>query len=299
VSNYRSKNRTHEREVFYKYMTAKVAKIVLKDLKLRWSSPLLFNDPFDVPRDLHFGFDARDLQAAIAEELAQLIEEDKPSHEPRVTTLLQLLRDRGNADLRRLIANDLRESPATPVSESSFDGFRNHWSQLVPETRILCVSEDNSITSMWNHYADRYRGVVLEFPCVDELDSPLLLARAVTYQATPPSLPSKLAFARSIIGQEELDLREFFSDYQYVKSIDWSYEREWRVVSYARPGESGLFADYSFHPRELGGIYLGPEIADQDAADILSLIKHEIGHVSVHRAKLMPGAARFTFDRIQ
>ncbi len=51
----RSKNRTHDRQNFFKYMSSGTAKIVLSNRSLRWSSPVLFNDPFDVPREMSFG----------------------------------------------------------------------------------------------------------------------------------------------------------------------------------------------------------------------------------------------------
>jgi hypothetical protein len=35
-------------------MPASTAKIVLQNKTLRWSSPVEFNDPFDVPRELAF-----------------------------------------------------------------------------------------------------------------------------------------------------------------------------------------------------------------------------------------------------
>ena len=34
---------------------------------------------------------------------------------------------------------------------------------MVPTFRILCLSELHDVTPMWQHYADAYRGVVLEF----------------------------------------------------------------------------------------------------------------------------------------
>ena len=48
----RSPNRKHERRYFYKYVSAKTAKIIISTRKLRWSSPVLFNDPFDVTQEL-------------------------------------------------------------------------------------------------------------------------------------------------------------------------------------------------------------------------------------------------------
>ena len=44
--------RIHDREYFYKYMSASTAEVVLGNRTLRWSAPTEFNDPFDVPREL-------------------------------------------------------------------------------------------------------------------------------------------------------------------------------------------------------------------------------------------------------
>lgn len=69
--------------------------------------------------------------------------------------------------------------------------LKEKWREIVPRFRILCLSELNDVTSMWNHYADEYRGVVLEFEAVDQLDSVFLVARLVTYQDVPPAIEIK------------------------------------------------------------------------------------------------------------
>ena len=67
---YRSPNHRHNQRVFYKYMKANVAKIALNARKLRWSSPVLFNDPFDITQELRLNFDDAQLSAAMADRLA-------------------------------------------------------------------------------------------------------------------------------------------------------------------------------------------------------------------------------------
>lgn len=42
----------HDRSRFYKYVSAETAKIVLETKQVRYSSPLVFNDPFDVQTGL-------------------------------------------------------------------------------------------------------------------------------------------------------------------------------------------------------------------------------------------------------
>jgi hypothetical protein len=44
----------HGKDAFFKYYTANSAKCTLKDTSLKWSTPLLFNDPFDNQFDLDY-----------------------------------------------------------------------------------------------------------------------------------------------------------------------------------------------------------------------------------------------------
>ena len=67
------------RQVLYKYTKANVAKTVLATRRLRWSSPLLFNDPFDVTQELRLNFDEHGLNAAVTERVAWLIEHAEPA----------------------------------------------------------------------------------------------------------------------------------------------------------------------------------------------------------------------------
>jgi len=39
--------KTHNKDYFYKYVAADTAKLILKNLKVKYSLPKLFNDPFD------------------------------------------------------------------------------------------------------------------------------------------------------------------------------------------------------------------------------------------------------------
>ena len=74
LREYRSPNRRHDRRVLYKYVTAEVAKIILTTRRLRWSSPLLFNDPFDVTQELRLDFGQAEINAVLTERWASLLE---------------------------------------------------------------------------------------------------------------------------------------------------------------------------------------------------------------------------------
>lgn len=299
---YRSPNRLHDRQYFYKYVTANVAKIVLTARTLRWSSPLLFNDPFDVTQDLRLHFDEAKLNAVLFDRCASLIERGDPSGPVKHPVLAALLRVAltATAEVRRKIATELRQSANTPTSGQiqSFALLKDVWKVMVPTFRVLCLSELNDVTPMWHHYTDGYKGAVLEFSAVDELDSAFLVARPVVYQDTAPAVADADAWVSCMLGQGERTYHDLFTEYQYVKTTAWSYEREWRIVSGARPGETGLFGDYGFHPRELTGIYLGPKCSTEDRSDLLALLAHGLEHVQAYEAFPDSQQAKFAFRAI-
>ncbi len=71
------------------------AKIVLTDRSLRWSSPVLFNDPFDVPREMSFGLTPVDIVQALSRRMADLIQnppEDTSQLEPKVRLIVDTVK---------------------------------------------------------------------------------------------------------------------------------------------------------------------------------------------------------------
>ena len=88
----RSENRQHERQSFFKYMPLSTAKIVLKNSTLRWSSPSLLNDPFDVPRELFPEVSEQQVSTAIAQKLIHELQNPRDNLdelEPEIIEILQ------------------------------------------------------------------------------------------------------------------------------------------------------------------------------------------------------------------
>lgn len=277
---------TPARQVFYKYMKASVAKTVLATRCLRWSSPLRFNDPFDVTQQLRLNFDEHGLSAVLADRVAWLIEQADPSTSITHTVFGPFIREatRLPADARRRMASEFRtrDSAATPGQAEALKLLKDTWSEMVPTFRILCVSEVYDSNPMWSHYADEYRGVVLEFFAVEEVDSAFQVARPVLYQDAP-SIAEASAWVRCMLGEDGARYQDLFEEYLYVKKPEWSYEKEWRIPAPGRrPDDDELFGDYGFHPRELMAIYFGPRCPDGDRADLLKLLAYGLDHVKAH-----------------
>ena len=261
---------------FFKYVPASTGRIILGARTLRWSSPLLFNDPFDVPRRFASDISAQDLANACARTIEQLVL-DPPVDCSHLKAELQVIAQRsrgvalaGREQLRSVIASHATEFQAP---SGGLDAMRELWASLVPAFRILCLSEQRDIAPLWAHYAANYSGIVLEFKAVQEVDSPLLEARRVTYRREKPRFYTAAGQAEIMMMPTHDACRTLMRTATLIKSEDWSYEREWRVVSHSRPGDTGHYFDYRFHPSELQAVYFGPNMQPTDRSAIETLLR--------------------------
>lgn len=286
-------NRPHDRTSFYKYVSANVGKIVLATKTLRWSSPLLFDDPFDVTRILAADIKPSEIQECIINRIIDLVKSDAelPSEiNTQLRFIIETLRQSGRNDVKEEIINSLHDSKNELITESpSLSELREMWKEMAPTFRILCFSARNDIVSMWDRYADKYRGVVLEFSCLKEFDSPWLIAEPVQYPENRPSFLDKTGWGRLLTLNQDAATKYIFHESCYTKTPDWSYQEEWRIVSFNRTGENGEYSDYKFNPKELSVVYLGPEIDAEDRGIVLSLLKNELSHVNVFFGQMTNG----------
>ncbi|WP_271009505.1 DUF2971 domain-containing protein [Paucibacter sp. B51] len=294
----RSPLRRHERSTFFKYCTATTAKAVLAGGRLRWSSPLIFNDPFDVPLELAYSFSPQEIILAALAKCVALVEEP-PSNTERLTPKLRAIVEaiKGglpDSERRRIIELFKSEAGTAKPVGVGLRQLGELWKQLLPELRILCLCESPSHVAMWHHYADQYRGVVLELACDDRLDSAWLGAVPVTYRDSGNPLAEVDTWANLLVLETSEAVTDLTHLSAYFKSSDWSYEREWRLLSYKREQEAGYFSDYRFDPEELLGVYLGPRM-DSGTASEISLLTEHYPRAKVFRTNIGLGP-RLTFS---
>lgn len=265
-----SSTRTHNRTHFFKYTSASVSKIIFTNRTLRWSSPVLFNDPFDVHRELGPNVSPTSVLSVGA-----------PFYLKRVAEALGIKLDPKTlaAFLDELTAS-IPNPPKTLFGfEEAMSDIKQFRREIICKLRILCLSESSDVASMWAHYADNHRGVVLRFECSDFSDSPLLIAKPVKYSAELPSLATAEGWAKGLRQSFTPAQINVFEEYCYLKTTDWKTEQEWRVVSLAREHETGLYSDWRFVPSTLSEIIFGHQIDQQDRRDILSMLSHDFHHV--------------------
>lgn len=294
--------RRHHRQRFYKYVTGGTARTILETRSLRWSSPLLFNDPFDVPRDADLGFTDEALRNTVFDVARELLTRPEPPRNPVFAELHRALRQSGAGSAAELVVlRSLRHYVDTrlgPLLEQSRGTFERAWQELLPRLRILCVSEVSDNITMWAHYSDGHKGAVLQLDANDERDSSLLRAQQVVYQAGAPQLPSAAMWAHAILGEADIDWEEFFKEYHYVKTPDWAYEREWRVLTYATETEGELYSDWRFAAPDLSAVFLGEKFPVGEREEFVSLIRSRYPLAEVHQARFDHSARVVLFEQM-
>ncbi len=283
-------------------MTPSTAKVCLINQNLRLSSPKLFNDPFDVSTVLRISFTLEQMSKELKRELATLINIRSSPDVTQNDTLRAVLEYCATLtpEQRESLASSLeRQKLETNDSDlAAFRDFQKTWEAMIPKTRILSLTEENDNPVMWSSYASNYTGVVLQMECIDIYDSVLLLAAPVVYSDELPTIGSLEYWVKMTSGQEPFDYEKVFGTLELTKATKWSYEKEWRVVSFEKRSVE-LYTDYKMHPRTFSRIYFGKDISKIDRDDLLALITHDLSHMEAYEMHLDHYEHRLSFRRIK
>ena len=179
---------------------------------VRFTQPGAFNDPFEMPAFKAAEAEAMRLAglAGLTAQTSEIMQGLSAGRIPQAAFRLPITYWLGSARA---------EPPPDPVpSEEAIERVRR-----IDDTfgiLSLCTTADNLL--LWAHYAAEHRGLAVEV----DIDDPALrgptrgdvhfqLARPVKYSAERPLIPES----------EEILFEHFF-----VKSVEWAYEQEFRIV---------------------------------------------------------------------
>ncbi len=214
--------KTHDRDFFYKYRSAKSAIDIISKLQICCSSPLLFNDPFDTLIELRPGFDPAQTHRLFWERFQQ-IKHAKISYEcPRTTTLGWLINyfkdhpeDVGPEIPFESISSIFDDINTKAIAEKILSESNAIWMDFLQNDRIFCMSETYEEILMWSHYADHHRGAVIEFMCLPELDRPFNVADKVRYTILIPKFGTFDEWFDHSTGRKPMDNWNLSSQYSF------------------------------------------------------------------------------------
>jgi hypothetical protein len=293
------------RRAFYKYATPATTLAVLKSRTVRYSSPLAFNDPFDIQSGLHFEFDLNSLHSKVLDRIQELASgpEEPPVDSGDVWGKIVLAARKyypqhgfPRDQWKQITDASFRE--LLMVIEQTRSNYKQHWRErLLPGIRVFCVTEERDNLLMWAHYARDHTGVVFEYWSLPEEDNPLSVARQVKYVNSPPPFFKEKEWLDDFMGIKKLDERALYAQYAYIKSNHWSYEREWRVW-YPMSDTTQMFDTMPIRPSEFKAIYLGCRIDETTKQDVLRLLAKGFPKTRVFQAQKAEDAYELTYTEI-
>ncbi len=288
----------HDKDYFYKYVSASTLIKILQFQTMRWSSPLLFNDPFDLQVD-PFGLSENELTEAIIKNYRVLIKTPEikifGSIDPKLLHFRNAYQrgDINDGDVETVVSEYRKEMVDYKFELRDEEKLRIE--KHLAEDRVFCVAEENDNLLMWAHYADSHKGAVVKIKCIPELDTPLCAATSVIYQRELPRIGALEDLAKYFLKIGE---KPNITNFAYTKSEHWSYEKEWRCIGGARNLEK-LYDDSRFNPEEIEAIFLGCKMVKNDR-DVIrhNLLYPRYSHVKVFQAKINDREFKLDFEKV-
>jgi hypothetical protein len=187
--------------------------------------------------------------------------------------LLHMFRQAGDDIKKELISANEQSREDPVVASEGLRQIREQWRGMYAAQRILCFTERWDSASMWDRYSAGHTGILLEFGCLDHMDSAWLVAKPVVYSDSPirPNTPDGLAAL--MLYDITYGIQKIMEEFTHTKTEDWAYEREWRIASWKRPHEFGDYSDYQFLREELTSVTFGAAISDQDRSDLIAELR--------------------------
>jgi hypothetical protein len=165
------------------------------------------------------------------------------------------------------------------VDEVIEQRLRDHFSSLNPNVaRVLCLTSSFNNDVMWGTYAESHYGCVLGFTAA-ALDSPFHEAKPVAYTDRPAIAGSGLDFF--LYGDSSELRKNTLKAVCYTKNLVWSYEQEWRLITW-RPLEVAVtHGDYIFYPEELESVTFGARARPEFIKSICEITSRHYPHLTL------------------
>lgn len=248
--------------MIYKYLTLIGLQRILNSGRIRFTQASALNDPFECWPCF-----------------------DRFKESLRQRSLKRLERERG-----RLTPSELIRGEAY-IPYLVEDGSRKFIEVQRESHPMLCLTTESNNLLMWAHYSDSHGGCVIGFDDAHpffnkEKPSPITKLMQVTYSETRPVLPS---------FEECMNNEDAHKMILLVKSLRWSYEKEWRmfakphVANFRGRDQKGLpLYLHDLPPDSVREIIFGHNVSREDRRGLTKLAHSKYPHLRFFEARLNP-----------
>ena len=238
---------------------------------LFFSSPKNFNDPFDcrVYPDYEFGTD-KEIESRFYEHLKR----ERPELSERDLLFLSKKAFKENIDIIKSPKEMMKRMNG--IIDSSFG--------------ICSMAEEHDNLLMWAHYSNSHQGFCIEFDAHElyqigvnyfNMFDELLLFHKINYEKLHPRI--------NPYSSNKNDLM----DWIITKSLDWKYEKEWRLIYYKFPDTSLDFPD-----RIIKSIYFGVKCSQERIDHCIKLLEKRKTMPNIYQAELKHKEFGIVFRKI-
>ncbi len=264
---------------------------ILNSQSLRWSSPALFNDPFEPDHHTNPGINKELLlKALIKEAISMLFGPNDPTGKSnRLIAAIARWRDEERFGSEEEAGQVLQQLLAqiAEQQQTTITAYIQQWQQYASQLRICCFSDKPTNMSAWQRYGDNHNGIALKFSCGE--DTALPSPQRITYSNTPPQVTSLKQQVNIIYGKEVAPTSDEFTNKLLSKNKANNVEREWRCFSQDSDlnSESPEFwySNKKFSTPELKAVYLGLGTSLEEKKQIIKLIAEKYKNTRVFNAE--------------
>ncbi len=296
--------RHHKQDFFYKYCTAGTAQKVFETSTFRWSSPLIFNDPFDNQSGMHVDFNIAEYTKMYFDRLEELVIADEApvfddfnKYSESILMLRDMSSTHGGFPKAKAIEtmSPIVQGFAAKIIETH-ERLLTMWNRNLPRMRMFCMSDTFDNIQMWSHYADYHRGVVIKLKVAEtaEEDDSLWLAQRVNY------IPKALPLFTTAHIDESFGIKKFnppsYDMFAYNKFDIWKDENEWRVFTLEDEPNDTYFNDYKFRFDKIHSIIFGCRCTDDDINKIKRIVVTKKNSIIFIKAIQHPYEYRLNFE---
>lgn len=289
-------------EFLFKYANVETARAVLETGKLRFQSPLRYNDPFDTQWDPFWQLRTDEAGRMFRDRLVHALLD--PTTWPSKIDERLANEYREHFTIHRLSAPWVREQAASHLADQILPALiganddRTQFANQQMRLRMQCLSSSVDSRLLWSHYADEHRGVVLVLSThtlETTFKHPVL---QVDYASNPPEmldLPN--AVDHFVFGTPmTMSLSDMAEKMTATKHSDWKNEREWRFVWIEEKGSRGLYTDVAFPAEALAGLLIGIRAGPRAVTELKALARAMNPGVTIGLAKPDPYGFGVAFD---
>lgn len=109
-------------------------------------------------------------------------------------------------------------------TRTSIKSMQDTFAEMRSTMGIVCLSELDDSLLMWAHYANNHCGMCVEYELLEFNKKLMFTPVPIIYSE------ERVCFTSFNTSTVERDASELFIKSLTTKSLDWSYEKEWRII---------------------------------------------------------------------